>query len=114
MPAKFQLKQGAGRQFFFNLKAGNGEVILTSELYADKPSAVDGIQSVKANAGMDIRYERRNTRNGHTFFVLTAANGETIGKSELYSSPSAVENGIMSVKKNALGAPVEDMTERAA
>ena len=72
MAAKFDLKQGASGQFMFNLKAGNGEVILTSELYKQKQSAIAGIDSVKANAGDDNRYDRKTAKNGQPYFVLTA------------------------------------------
>lgn len=47
MPGKFELKSAANGQFMFNLKAANGEIILTSELYAAKASALNGIESVK-------------------------------------------------------------------
>jgi uncharacterized protein YegP (UPF0339 family) len=110
MAAKFQLKQSGSGQFLFNLKAGNGEVILTSELYSEKQSAVSGIESVKANAGIDARYERKTAKNGQAFFILRATNGQTIGKSEMYSSDAAMENGIQSVMKNAAGAGIEDST----
>jgi uncharacterized protein len=111
MAGKFDLKQGGSGQFMFNLKAGNGEVILTSELYNQKQSAIAGIGSVKANAGDDTRYERKTAKNGQAFFVLTATNGQIIGKSEMYSSVSAMENGIESVKKNGPVAEVEDSTK---
>ena len=111
MAAKFDLKQGESGQFMFNLKAGNGEVILTSELYKQKQSAITGIDSVKANAGDDTRYERKTAKNGQPFFVLTARNGEIIGNSEMYSSVSAMENGIQSVKTNGPVATVEDSTK---
>ncbi len=110
MSAKFQLKQGASGQFMFNLKAGNGEVILTSESYKDKQSASAGIESVKVNAGIDARYERKTAKNGQPYFALKAANGEIIGKSEMYSSVSGMENGIQSVKKNGSVATIEDST----
>ncbi len=108
MSAKFDLKQGGSGQFMFNLKAGNGEVILTSELYKEKQSAIAGIDSVKANAGDDARYERKTAKNGQPFFTLTATNGQIIGKSEMYSSVAGMENGIQSVKKNAPVASIED------
>ena len=111
MAGKFDLKQGGSGQFMFNLKAANGEVILTSELYKQKQSAIVGIDSVKDNAGDDTRYERKTAKNGQAFFVLTATNGQAIGKSEMYSSVSAMENGIESVKKNGPVAEVEDSTE---
>ena len=108
MAAKFELKKGGSGQFMFNLKAGNGEVILTSEQYKDKQGAVSGIESVKANAADDVRYERKTAKNGQTYFVLKATNSQTIGRSEMYSSTSAMENGIQSVKKNAPTARIED------
>jgi uncharacterized protein len=111
MAAKFDLKQGGSGQFMFNLKAGNGEVILTSELYKQKQSAIVGIDSVKVNAGDDTRYERKTAKNGQAFFVLTARNGEIIGKSEMYSSVSAMENRIQPVKKNGPVATIQDSTK---
>lgn len=110
MAAKYQLKQGSSGQFMFNLKAGNGEVILTSELYKDKQSAIAGIESVKTNGPIESRYERKSAKNNQAYFVLKATNGQTIGKSEMYSSVAAMENGIKSVIKNAPLAEIEDTT----
>jgi uncharacterized protein len=50
MAGKFELKQAKSGQFHFNLKAGNGEIIATSEMYESKASAKNGIESVKKNA----------------------------------------------------------------
>jgi uncharacterized protein YegP (UPF0339 family) len=94
----------------FNLKAGNGEIILTSELYKEKQSALAGIESVKKNGPVEARYERKTAKNGQTYFVLKATNGQTIGKSEMYSAVTAMENGIKSVMKNAAVAAIEDGT----
>lgn len=112
MSAKFDLKQGGSGQFMFNLKAVNGEVILTSELYKQKESAIAGIESVKANAGEDTRYQRKTAKNGQPYFVLTATNGQVIGMSEMYSSVAAMESGIQSVKKNGPVAGIEDSTNK--
>ena len=110
MAAKYQLKHGGSGQFMFNLKAGNGEVILTSELYKEKQSALAGIESVKTNGPVEALFERKTAKNGQTYFVLKATNGQIIGKSEMYSSVAAMENGIRSVMKNAPIAAVEDST----
>ena len=110
MAAKFDLKRGSNEQYMFNLKAANGEVILTSELYNEKPSAVHGIESVKTHAVEDVRFERKRAKSGQPFFVLKAANGEIIGKSEMYSSSWAMERGISSVKRNAPSARVDDQS----
>ena len=50
MAGKFELKKTSDGQYRFNLKAGNGEVIATSESYRSKESALNGIESVKSNA----------------------------------------------------------------
>jgi len=110
--AKFELKQGGSSQFMFNLKAANGEVILTSELYKEKQTAIDGIESVKANASDDARYERKTAANGQPYFVLKAINGQTVGKSEMYSSAKAMEHGIDSVRRVAVSARITDNTEK--
>ncbi|WP_299427767.1 YegP family protein [uncultured Meiothermus sp.] len=110
MAAKFVLTLASDKQYMFNLKAGNGEPILTSERYKSKDGALNAIASVRENAPLDERYERRTASNGSPYFVLKAANHQEIGRSEMYSSPGAMENGIASVKKNALEATLEDQT----
>ena len=111
MAGKFDLKKSSnGQQYHFNLKAGNGEIILSSEMYEAKSGAENGIESVKKNAPLDERYERKTSKSGQPYFVLKAANGQIIGQSEMYSSTTAMDNGIESVKKNAPDAKVEDLT----
>jgi len=107
---KFQIFVGTNNQFYFRLKAANGEKILGSEGYITKTSCENGISSVKTNAPLDQRYQRKTASNGQFYFTLTAANGETIGTSEMYTSESARNNGIEAVKKTAPGAPVEDIS----
>lgn len=109
MAGKFEIRKSSNGQFFFNLKAGNGEKILTSEMYTAKSSAEGGIESARKNAPIDARYERKTSKGGQPYFVLKAANSEPIGKSETYSSTSAMESGIESVKKNAPDAKVDDL-----
>jgi uncharacterized protein YegP (UPF0339 family) len=110
MSAKFELYKDNAGEFRFRLKAGNGEPILASEGYAQKSSAENGIQSVKTNAGDDARYERKDTAAGKFMFNLKAANSQVIGTSQSYASAATRDNGIESVKKNAPGAEVEDLT----
>jgi hypothetical protein len=110
MAAKFELKKAANGQFMFNLKGGNGEVILTSETYVAKAAAKDSIASVRANALIDARYDRRVAANGQRYFVLKALNGQVLGTSETYSSAQAMEDGIAAVKRDAPNAPLEDLT----
>lgn len=110
MAAKFEIHKSANGQFFFRLKAGNGEIILASEMYSSKAAAECGVASVKTNAADDARFERKTSKAGEPYFVLTAANGQTIGKSEMYSGTSAMEKGIASVTTNAPAAAVNDLT----
>ncbi|WP_382160991.1 YegP family protein [Hydrogenophaga sp. UC242_50] len=106
MAAYFHLKP-SGTQWMFNLVAGNHEIILTSERYTAKQSAQGGIASVQANAPVDARYARLNDAAGKPYFVLKAANGEPLGKSETYSSAAARDQGIEAVKAAAPGAPTK-------
>lgn len=110
MAAKYDLMASSDGQYYFNLKAGNGEIILTSERYKQKTSATNGIESVRTNSPIDSRYERKTSTAGQPYFVLKAANGEPIGRSEMYTSTSAIENGIASVKTNGPTAPTDDKT----
>lgn len=110
MAGYFELKAAASGQFVFNLKAANHQVILTSEGYSTKAAAQNGIASVQANAADDARYQRKVAKDNSPYFVLTATNGQAIGRSEMYSSASAMENGIASVKTNAPSAAVKDLT----
>ena len=108
MAGKFEIKSGKTGKFRFNLKASNGQIILTSEAYDTRSAATKGITSVKKNALNDKRFERKTAKDGSSYFVLKAANGEPIGKSEMYKTTKAMENGIASVGKNAPDAPVVD------
>ncbi|MEK6153371.1 YegP family protein [Flavobacteriaceae bacterium 3-367] len=107
---KFEIKKDKAGKLRFNLKAANGQVILSSEAYNSKSACDNGIESVKKNSGNDGNYERKTAKNGQPYFNLKASNGQVIGSSEMYSSTSAMENGIASVKKNASGASIDDQS----
>lgn len=108
MPGKFEIKTGSNGKFRFNLKATNGQIILTSEAYDSRKGAEGGIASVRKNAASDGRFERKTAKDGSAYFVLKAANGEPIGKSEMYKTKASMENGIASVGKNAPDATIVD------
>jgi len=112
MAAKFLLKTSDNGKFMFNLRAANGEAILTSQLYETKHSAEEGIESVRRNAAFDENFDRRTAGDGESFFVLHAANKQIIGRSELYTSAAGAEKGVASVKRNASLAELEDATEK--
>lgn len=104
----------------FDLKAGNGEIIATSEIYSSEKSCLNGIESVRANCGAEIedqtvegyaaikhpKYEIYLDKGGEFRFRLKAKNGEIIAVSEGYKAKASCKNGIESVKKNAPDAPV--------
>lgn len=108
---KFIIKTRKDGQFQFNLKAVNGQVILTSEAYKAKSSCLAGVESVKKNAAEDKRFEVLTAKNGKPYFNLKAGNGEVIGTSQMYASMATLKNGIASVKNNAPKAEVIDETE---
>ena len=109
MSGYYDLKR-SGDQYMFNLKAGNHEVILTSERYTTKASAQDGIASVRQNSPVDARYQLKTASDGSPFFALTGANGQVIGRSEMYSTAAARDKGVASVKANGPTLTVKDNT----
>ena len=110
MAGKFEIGKRSNGEFQFNLKAGNGQVILTSEGYSAKASCSNGIESVRRNSQDDARFERKTASNGKFFFNLTATNGQTIGSSQMYADEGGRNNGIASVKTNAPDAAIDDQT----
>lgn len=107
----FEIYQSDSTQkFHFRLKAGNGEIIFTGQGYASKPSCQNGIDSVKKNAARDGAFHTKEAKDGRHYFTLAAGNGEVIGQSQMYKSDSGLKNGIESIKKNAPGAEVKDLT----
>jgi uncharacterized protein YegP (UPF0339 family) len=109
MPGTFEIKKAKDGQTFFRLKAANGEIILASEMYKAKESALTGIESVKKNAPLVERYEKLTSKNGKFYFTLKAANSQVIGDSEMYESESSRDNGIDSVMKNAPEAKIVEI-----
>jgi uncharacterized protein len=114
MSAKFELTKSPNGEFHFHLKAANGEIILTSQLYKSKAAALNGIESVKANAAHEERYERKVDHAGQPRFNLKAANHEVIGSSQGYHDTESRDHGIAAVKADAAEAPVVDETEAVA
>ena len=110
----------------FDLKAGNGETIATSEVYTTKASCLAGVASVKKNAPIAAvedqteegfkkekhpKFEVYLDKAGEHRFRLKATNGQVIAVSEGYTSKSGCMNGIESVKKNADSEIVEKIEE---
>lgn len=110
MAGWFELIKSSDNQFRFVLKAGNGETILTSELYTSKASAEKGIASVRSNSPQEERYEKKTASNGKFYFNLIAANHQIIGSSQMYATAQSRETGIASVKVNGTSQTVKDNT----
>ncbi len=108
MAAKFEVKKTKSG-FVFNLKAPNGKYILSSEVYDEKKSAMDGVASVQIHSGAGKQYETRESKKKEPYFVLLAKNGEIIGKSEMYKSLKGCRNGIVSCMKFGPDAKVVDL-----
>ena len=107
----------------FNLKADNGQVIATAEVYTTAASCKNGIESVRKNAPIAAledqtvegfaaakrpKFELYVDNAGEFRFRLKATNGEIIAASEGYKAKESCENGIQSVRENA---PVAEMVE---
>ena len=105
----------------FDLVHTNGQVIATSEVYNSKKSCLSGIASVQRNAAAanvedqtaegfekvkHPKFEMYTDKAGEFRFRLKATNGQVIAVSEGYKAKASCENGIASVKKNAVDAPV--------
>ena len=104
----FELKK-SGDKYHFVLKSGNGQVILSSQMYASKTGAQNGIASVQKNCGDDKCFEKKTAKNGKFHFNVKSTNGQIIGSSQMYAAEAGMNNGIESVRKNAPGAAVKEV-----
>ena len=119
MAGKFVISTAKNGEFTFNLKAGNGEVVLTaSETYTTLDACKNGVESVRKNALAHVedqtkaeelthpKFELYQDKAGEYRFRMKAANGQNIGKSEGYKAKASAKKGIASIGKNAPEAPV--------
>ncbi|MDI1251829.1 YegP family protein [Thermomonas sp.] len=106
MTGKFEISSRSNGEFQFNLKTGKGQVILSSEGYSSLPACQMGVESVRMHSVNPTHFECKTAKDGSPYFSLKASNGQIIGKSEMYSSVSACDNGIQAVMTNAPGAEV--------
>ena len=123
---KFVIGKAKNGGVKFNLVAGNGEIIASSEVYNSKASAKKGIASIQKNAGAAVedqtkegyavekhpKFELYQDKAGEFRFRLKATNGGIIAASQGYSSKSGCQNGIDSVKRNAPDAEIVDETKQ--
>ncbi|MBO6164502.1 MAG: YegP family protein [Lachnospiraceae bacterium] len=120
---KFVIK-AAKTGFKFDLKATNGQVIASSQVYKTLKSCKNGIASVAKNAPdaavedqtvegfvaeKNPKFQVYQDKAGEFRFRLTAKNGQTIAVSEGYVKMKSCMNGVASVKKNVVDAPIVDL-----
>lgn len=110
MSGWFELDKSNNGQYRFVLRAGNGEIILNSELYTTKSAAENGIKSVQTNSHLAERYDLKDASNGKFYFNLKAANHQIIGTSQMYGTRQSRETGIASVKTNGSTTAIKDKT----
>lgn len=106
----FVISKRKNGEIQFNLKASNGQVILTSEGYNTRQSCDNGVESVRKNSQVDSRFERTTAKDGRHYFNLRASNGQVVGTSQMYKSARGRNNGIDSVRRHAAGANIKDET----
>lgn len=95
--ARFTMFEGKNKLYYFNLKARNGEIVLSSQAYRSEASAYNAAFAI-VDAGLDTsNYEIHKSANGGGYFTLHAANGEAIATSETYHSTSNARRGRDSV-----------------
>ncbi len=95
--ARFQLFAGTDGQYYFRLRAGNGEIVLQSEGYQQKAGALNGIEAVRENGKEPDQYEIIEANNGQYYFRIKAKNYEIIARSEMYASEYNAERGVQTV-----------------
>ncbi|MHA3611360.1 FRG domain-containing protein [Yersinia enterocolitica] len=89
----FEIKRTKNGQFHFNLKTSNGEIVLSSEMYANNYSAKIGAKSVEDNAGNKDRYDIKQSVNGY-YFILKDEENRVIGIGESFETRKGVQNAI--------------------
>lgn len=110
MSGWYELRRSSDGQFDFVLKAPNHEVILVSERYTAKASALTGIGSCQTHSPYDGSYVRLQSSDGKPYFNLKASNGQFIGTSQRYASLPSREAGIAAVKTHGPSRDIRDQT----
>ncbi len=99
---KYVISKARSGENYFNLKATNGQIILTSVMYPTMTDCSNGILATQGNCLDDNMFDRKISSNNKHFFNLKAPDGSIVGKSEIYESQANMEKGIASVKRNGI------------
>lgn len=100
----------ASQPYRFSLKAANHETILSSENYASRQGAQNGIASCQSNSGNQARYGLLTSKAEQPYFVLKAGNHEIIGTSQMYKSVASRDQGLASCMSNGATTTIKDLT----
>lgn len=92
--ASIELSTNSDGQYYFDVTAGNGEVLLWSENYTGRTGALNGLLSVLDNGGIESRYTVTEGKDGKFYLGLKAANGQTIAQGEGYATASSAKRAI--------------------
>src|SRR3546814_9583645 len=98
MSGKFEISKRANGEFQFDLKAGNGQVILSSEGYSANGSCINGIESVRQNNQDNARSDRKTASKGKFFLNITTTHGHTVGRNPKSPDATTHDTGIAPVK----------------
>lgn len=102
------LKESKAQEpFSFTFVDAKGKMIVKSENYKAKSSALNGIESVRKNCQNDGRYELKDAKNGKPFFNIKAANGQIVATSALFDSAAERDAAIAEMKQKGAAAPLE-------
>ncbi len=104
--ASFNVFKGIDGQYYFNLRARNGEIVLQSEGYTTKESATKGIASVRANGTRASAFTVFEAADGQYAIDLKASNGEIIAQGQRYSTKSNAQKGASTIAELVGGQPV--------
>ena len=113
MAATYTLEQSGNGRLMFTLRTHDGRVLLISQDFPDKNTALSRINATRHLVGMKKHFELRTAENGQPYFVLKNRHKEVIGQSEVYSDEESLSKGINLIKSNAKAAKLVDLTGRA-
>ncbi|HHG86258.1 MAG TPA: DUF1508 domain-containing protein [Bacteroidetes bacterium] len=111
---KFVIFTGSDGKYYYNLKAANGESIMTGRGYSSRHAVLHGIAHVMENGLEEIRFTRKISANEKPYFQLRAKSGRVIGWSELYESRQGRDKGIKAVQRAVMHGRVMDLGPIAA
>lgn len=96
--ARVEVSAGAAGTFHWDLFAGNGEIVLSSQAYTTEASAWNGAFAVQDAAQVATNFVVKTASDGRFYFTLTAENGQVVGVSQMYTAKESAQRGIASVQ----------------